>query len=297
MNIDKCVLTGFEIKEHIVDNSSPLKLKYICDYSGLVEITQPTLLTLSNSTELNWILAGINLHNTLNNQEQITIDSDFINTGYKNYQIPKEFDEKCFLTLRGLYQILGKENKTLDQGIGKYSALGYTNYDEFTRILDRLISLGLVDCRDKKRFSGNRYLYLGISISNRGCEKAKEMLPNIPMIKLVNDSIITGNKEIDQKIHFAKDMFFKQPQSMENMRSACEQLSYILEPLREKSKKYFKTKDVSDFFQIVNNFDIRHNKESTKNIKYEEQLEWIFYTLLNSISTYYKLDNRLKSSS
>ena len=73
------------------------------------------------------------------------------------------------------------------------------------------------------------------------------------------------------------------------MRSACETLSYILEPLREDLKNYFSQKDVSDFFQIVNTFDIRHNKYMTKNIVHIEQLEWVFYTLLNSINTFVKL--------
>ena len=80
---------------------------------------------------------------------------------------------------------------------------------------------------------------------------------------------------------------------MDKMRSACEVLSYILEPLRKDLEKYFKQKDISDFFQLVNNFDIRHNKESTKDIIHEEQLEWVYYSLLNTINTYTKLQKRL----
>jgi len=60
-----------------------------------------------------------------------------------------------------------------------------------------------------------------------------------------------------------------------------------LEPLREELKKTF-TSDTKIFFRIVNEFNVKHNKERTKNIQHEEQLEWIFYSLLNTINTYSK---------
>jgi len=43
---------------------------------------------------------------------------------------------------------------------------------------------------------------------------------------------------------------------------------------------------------MVNNFNIRHNKTSTKVIEHEVQLEWIFYSLLNTITTYIKIRNK-----
>ncbi|MBK8343770.1 MAG: hypothetical protein IPL12_10940 [Bacteroidetes bacterium] len=55
---------------------------------------------------------------------------------------------------------------------------------------------------------------------------------------------------------------------------------------------YFDSKDVNAFFQIVNDFDIRHNKISTKVLEHPEQLEWVFYTLLNSINMYVKLKTK-----
>jgi len=59
--------------------------------------------------------------------------------------------------------------------------------------------------------------------------------------------------------------------------------------LREELKDYFANADVSTFFQLVNNFDIRHNKDYTNNLELPEQLEWVFYTLLNSISCFMKI--------
>ncbi len=52
--------------------------------------------------------------------------------------------------------------------------------------------------------------------------------------------------------------------------------------------------DTEDFFNIVNNFDIRHNKNRVKLINNEEQLEWIFYSLLNTINTYVKMKRKVK---
>jgi hypothetical protein len=57
--------------------------------------------------------------------------------------------------------------------------------------------------------------------------------------------------------------------------------------------KYFTDKDVNLFFQVVNEFDIRHNKEKTKKLIYEEQVEWVFQCLLNTLITYIKLKKRI----
>ena len=80
---------------------------------------------------------------------------------------------------------------------------------------------------------------------------------------------------------------------MEKMRSACETLMFVLEPLREELRVFFKG-DTEHFFNIVNNFCIRHNKERTKAIEMPEQFEWLFYSLLNTINTYVKIKGKLR---
>ena len=109
------------------------------------------------------------------------------------------------------------------------------------------------------------------------------------MISLVNQEIQTGNPQIDMNINHAKKLFFKTDATIAEKRSACESLSFVLEPLRDDLNSFFSSSDISDFFQIVNRFDIRHNKETTTKLVHEEQLEWIFYTLLNTINVYTKL--------
>ena len=294
MKIDRCILTRIPLRNTI--NTSPVAtvIEYDSIYAGKVKISHPVYLEFSNDQVQRWELAGINLHNTLSGKDQLFINSDFINEGIKTHNVPKTFEEKRLLTLRGLYLLIGKENKTMDQDLIRFSALGYTDYSEFCRIIQKLESQHLIEIRKTDRMYRNQLLFLGVTVTNNGQTEAERMLPKLPLINLVDSSISTGNSDIDSKINHAKDLFFKKPESLENMRSACEQLSFVLEPIRSEMEEYFTSKDVSDFFNIVNNFDIRHNKAKTKNLEYPEQLEWVFYTLLNSINTYYKLKERIK---
>jgi len=115
----------------------------------------------------------------------------------------------------------------------------------------------------------------------------------MPMFGLISQELKTGDPAIDEKINHAKKLFFADPKTLDNMRSACEVLSYVLEPLKKKLMPTFADADVNIFFKMVNDFDIRHNKGYTAKLMHEEQLEWVFYTLLNSINTYAKLRARI----
>lgn len=101
-----------------------------------------------------------------------------------------------------------------------------------------------------------------------------------------------GSPEIDRKINHAYSLFSQENSSIEDKRSACEELSFVLEPFREDLSMYFSKKDVNHFFDLVNNFDIRHNRETTKKLVFVEQVEWVFFGLLNTILTYGKLKKR-----
>ena len=102
-------------------------------------------------------------------------------------------------------------------------------------------------------------------------------------------NIDSGSTEIDRKLNHAYNLFSQDNATIEDKRSACEELSFILEPFRNELTKYFTNKDVNHFFDLVNNFDIRHNKEITKKLVYVEQIEWVFYGLLNTLITYIKM--------
>lgn len=108
------------------------------------------------------------------------------------------------------------------------------------------------------------------------------------MIGSTIQQITTGDLQVDNKINFAKRFFFEEPQSMDKKRSAYENLRYILESLRKACESLFGKSDIHDFFKIVHEFDIQHNKNTTKQIQFSAQLEWIFYSLLNTINAYTK---------
>ena len=114
----------------------------------------------------------------------------------------------------------------------------------------------------------------------------------LPIFGLIDQKIITGRLEDDRNIAHAKSLFFGKDSTLESKRSACQTLSFVLEPLHENLKKSFEG-DTEVFFRIVNEFAIRHNKERTKNIQHEEQIERIFYSLLNTINVYVKMKRKV----
>ncbi|MDQ1806302.1 hypothetical protein RAH57_20115 [Chryseobacterium sp. CKR4-1] len=217
------------------------------------------------------------------------LDTAFITEGYKNTNPPSQFEEKCVHLLKHIYENYGKENREFEFNSTKDFALAYASPEEFVRIINQLKQDHFISVRKDHRLAGGARLYMGITMTGIGKDKAKKQLPKMPMFGLVSQEITSGDTAIDLKINEARQRFFSEPQSMENMRSACETLSYVLEPLRKDISTVLPSRDVSDFFLIVNTFDIRHNKDTTKNLIYPEQLEWVFYTLLNSINTYIKL--------
>lgn len=291
MTFDRCALTGYPLKDGELKPILGMIIEYETIYVGKVKMTIPAYQELITGDYERYLIAGICKDRTLKNEEPVLIDSDFIREGYKKLNPPTEFDEKCNHFLKYLFQNGGNENKDFELNPNKHFSLAFSFPEEFARIVDQLktdFNITIRTINQKGRGKENQ-LYMGVKITNKGKEEAKKTLPKMPMFGLVSQEITTGDIETDQKINHARKLFFDDIQTLDNMRSACETLSYVLEPLREELKSYFSQKDVSDFFQIVNTFDIRHNKETTKNIIHEEQLEWLFYTLLNTINTYVKL--------
>ena len=76
------------------------------------------------------------------------------------------------------------------------------------------------------------------------------------------------------------------------MRSAYEALSFVLEPIRKELEREFASKDINELFMIINEFDVRHNKSRIRNEHHPEILEWVFYSLLNTISAYSKIKSK-----
>jgi len=295
ITFNKCALTRYNFKQGELKPLTSEIIEYETEYVGKVKITLPAYRELLTGSFERHIIAGICKHRTINGLDPVLIDSKFIREGYKKLNPPHEFEEKCYALTKILYQLYGKENKEFELNTSKDFPLGFSSPEEFTRIIDQLKTDFHITFRRKHNMgTGDQSvnIFMGVKITNSGKEEAKKALPKIPLFGLVNQNITTGNFETDEKINHSRKLFFSEPQSIDNMRSACETLSYILEPFRIDLSDYFTSKDVSDFFQIVNKFDIRHNKESTMKIVEPEQLEWVFYSLLNTINTYSKLKGK-----
>lgn len=291
MTIEKCAIIGYPLKPEEIKPILGTIIEYETEIVGKVKITLPAYQELLNGEFDRYLIAGICKNRTIQNQEPVLIDGEFIRTGYKKYNPPIEFEEKCYHFLKTLYLNGGRENKSFDFNSTRDFPLAYSDSEEFTRIIDQLesdYSITITTTRAVGRGQAIK-VYFGVKMTNSGKEEAKKALPKMPLFGLVNQTLFTGDEEIDLKINHARELFFTEPLSIDKMRSACETLSYVLEPLRENLKIYFSQKDVSDFFHIVNAFDIRHNKDVTINIVNVEQLEWVFYSLLNTINTYTKL--------
>ena len=291
-----CILTGYQFNESVkFDETTGPFISYEFYPIGKVKIAFSLLIELKNNNQfLNPILAGICRNAFENKEEPPMITRDFIDNGIKNFNYPKNFKEKVRHMLKFWYDRDGNNFKSFRITSSRDYTLCYAeNQEEFKKIITYLNDNYFIKIGNELGLAPGQKQYDDILMTDYGIEEVERELPKIPMIGLVNQKITTGSIEIDVKINHAKDLFFQEPQTVDRMRSACETLSYVLEPLRKDLEAFIKAQDVNDFFQIVNKFDIRHNKEKTKDLVHPEQLEWVFYSLLNTINTFTKLKQRL----
>lgn len=302
-DITICPFTGLQIDPKEI-NDVPNKI-LVFSYSNKIigKVEMPNLVYVSifdkflgkDIVYMNnlYIYIGIIRNHSEKYGTPFCVSIDFIEKGYKDFDYPKEFRPKAFYFLNYLYQNGGKEYKSFSLNPNHYPLSYSQNYDEFQRIIEFLEGENIIEyIGELQKAESGLMINFTIRITTFGLKEIEKDFPIAPMWDLVKQEVFTGDVSIDDKIMHAKKLFFKTNSTFNDKRSACEALSFILEPIREELKKVLSNSDVSDFFNIVNTFDIRHNKESTKSIKHEEQLEWIFYSLLNSIICFYKLWNK-----
>lgn len=289
-----CILGRTIQPENIKPILSPT-FEYYEQTVGNVKVTITAYNELMSGDFDRYIIAGITRNAYEDNQDPPLLDSVFIRTGYKTLNPPIDFKEKVNRFLKYLYLHGGRENQKFELNSTMHFPLAYAEQEEFTRIVEYLEKNNWINISRTHRIGSmaSQRVFMGVELTTWGMDEVEKQLPQIPLIGLVEQRITTGNFAVDERINHAKDLFFKDNATFDDKRSACETLSYVLEPLRNDLTTIFSSSDISDFFQIVNRFDIRHNKSTTINLIHEEQLEWIFYTLLNSINTFVKLKNKL----
>jgi hypothetical protein len=295
--IDTCIITKRKFDKTFKYITDPLfnGHKYYFQPVGTVYISNAAEIVINNNTKINLsVIAGLCRCAFELKEEPPIIDSELINSLDTLKSIPRNFKEKYDHFFSIIYKTGGNEYKARMIDVKDDYPLAFANnISELQRIIDFGISSGELECLEKiDSVDVGTLIYVDLKFTPKGLKKADKLINNY--FSIIQPKIDSGNTEIDRKINHAVSLFYQDNATIEDKRSASEELSFILEPFRKDMDKYFMDKDVNLFFQLVNEFDIRHNKEKTKRLIYEEQIEWIFQCLLNSLITYIKLKKRFE---
>ena len=291
--MNTCPLTNHEVSFHLDQSTGKRIFYYDNPVLGKIRLTESALrsLMLFDENEKN-IVKGLIRNNADNGVTDFVVTPDMTDN-INDLEIPYDFEGRARHLLQYLYDHGGKEYKSFDMDSRTDISITYSSKDEFERIIKFLESEGFIKCG--KVTAGRQYsVYNGLMLTKDGIKEIEKGLPKMPLHSLVDQKISTGDPTIDNRIEHARNLFFDPHPTIDKMRSACETLIFILEPLRKELDGMF-SGDTDKFFEMVNQFSVRHNKERTKKIETPEQLEWIYYSLLNTINTYVKMKKRGKS--
>lgn len=294
--IDTCFLTKRKLDEtfeyqHDMDFNGH---KYYMKPVGWVYISSYAIeMIKSNNFDLSAI-AGLCRCAYELKEEPPVIDTELIVSIKTLKNIPRTFKEKFDHFLSILYKTGGNEYRARTIEVEEDYPLAYAiDISELQRIIDLAISNGDLECSNTFDCEeAGTLIYLNLRFTPKGLAKVDKLINNY--FSIIQPKIDSGDTSIDRKINHAVSLFYQDNATIEDKRSAAEELSFILEPFRKDMGKYFLDKDVNLFFQLVNEFDIRHNKVLTKKLIHEEQFEWLFHCLLNTLLTYIKLKKRFE---
>ncbi|KYC92458.1 hypothetical protein [Bacillus amyloliquefaciens] len=101
------------------------------------------------------------------------------------------------------------------------------------------------------------------------------------------------DKDSEEIVKKATKKFFHYNADDTDKKSAILEIAGLLENLRESNKLHFAKKDESDLFNLLNNFNLRHNNPNQQT-KYEKNIfyPWVFFNLLSALDAALKLLNR-----
>jgi len=205
---------------------------------------------------------------------------------------PKTIKEKANHLLRHCYEHGGQEGQRFKLQNGVDYPLCYcSGLKDFDAVIDNLVDRDLIDCT--KTVLSGYHNHFNFRLKSGALDALENHLAQGPMLGLTSQSIVLSEPEWNTRVGHAVDLFDEQPRTKERMRSAVLELCAVLEPVRAELEGNFGKKDTNTFFQLVNEFDIRHNKNEIGKIEHEEQLEWLYYAFLNTLNTYAKLERKL----
>lgn len=119
----------------------------------------------------------------------------------------------------------------------------------------------------------------------------------------VNQMIIQNTEleeinSITEKIQHAKSIYFQENATQEEKRAWIKALADCFELHKQSIKEeYFSWRDESDFFNIANNYAIRHFNKSRKE-DYDIAIfgDWMFLTYYNALKLIFKLKKRYEEN-
>src|SRR5690554_1869206 len=133
MTFDKCAIIGYPLRPEEIKPLIGTTLEYETEFVGKVKITFSAYKELLEGNFDRYTIAGICKGRTLQNEEPVLIDSNFIREGYKKLNPPINFDEKCNHFLKYLYQNGGEENKEFELNSTRHFPIAFADPEEFTR--------------------------------------------------------------------------------------------------------------------------------------------------------------------
>lgn len=293
----RCVLTGFEANDlGKVGHPGSTLLTYHNPAVGRVLIGEMFYQELINLGKTNNpILAGYCRQEQEAGRTPMSLVHGSLEELERTLRYPKTLKEKAAHLLKHLYDSGGKDGKEFSlQNARDYPLCFCSGALELDAVIANLKDRNLIECRTTN-LSGSRNLHEG-RIKADALDSLEGHLAQGPMLGLTSQEIITTDSEWDKRIQHAMELFNEQPRTKERMRLAIVELHAVMEPLRDKVASRFSKGDTQTFFELVNRFDVRHNKEQTMRIEHEEQLEWLYYSFLNTLNTYSKLERKLDGS-
>jgi len=100
-----------------------------------------------------------------------------------------------------------------------------------------------------------------------------------------------------RRVQSAVEKFRRRSSTRDDRRDAVRDLGDVLEPLRKQAGTHLSSRDESDLFNILNNFDIRHNNETQKKDYDPIWLSGLFYHYLAMIHVLTHLIDRKQQTS
>lgn len=105
--------------------------------------------------------------------------------------------------------------------------------------------------------------------------------------------VSTTNATIEETVQTAKKKFLHHKADETDKRSAILEIGRELENLKKTKQLDLNNKDESELFQILNNFNLRHNRpDQLSNYDKEVFYPWIFYNLLAALDASLKLQKK-----